>query len=154
MERSRRINNHWVQIIPIHNEVQFKLALSIRRTVFIEEQQVPEAIEMDEHDSLSDPICTHFLLVVDGLPAGTARTLDKGDRIKIQRFAILPSYRKGGYGSILLQSIEEHHASHHYVLSAQEHAIGFYERNGYVICGETFLEANIPHNDMEKVKTA
>ena len=154
MERSRRVNNHWVQIIPIHNEVQFNVALSIRRTVFIEEQQVPEVIEIDEHDRLDDPICTHFMIVVDGLPAGTARTLNKGDRIKIQRFAILAQYRKGGYGSIFLNEIEQYHASSHYVLSAQEHAIPFYEKNGYSVCSEVYLEANIRHKDMEKLKTA
>jgi predicted GNAT family N-acyltransferase len=34
-------------------------------------------------------------------------------------------------------------------LGAQTHAIAFYERLGFEISSEEYLDANIPHKDME-----
>ena len=42
---------------------------TIRETVFVAEQGVPLALEMD----VRDRICSHVLALVDGCPAGTAR---------------------------------------------------------------------------------
>jgi predicted GNAT family N-acyltransferase len=36
------------------------------------------------------------------------------------------------------------------VLSAQTHAIGFYEKFGFVVEGGEYLDCNIPHRDMRK----
>lgn len=139
------------QLIAVHNQVQLNLCLKIRETVFIEEQQVPRDIEIDEHDHLGDPICTHYLFVENGMPIGTARTLDKGNgKLKIQRFAILKDARRDGNGKRLLGLIEKASKAHHFVLSAQEHAIGFYEKCGYHVVSDVYLEANIRHKDMEK----
>ena len=38
------------------------------------------------------------------------------------------------------------------ILSAQEQAMGFYERCGYTaVTGESYLDAGIPHQDMARV---
>ncbi len=50
--------------------------LAIRRTVFIEEQGVSEA---DEVDGL-DPVALHLLAMQDAAPVGTARLLVEGRR--------------------------------------------------------------------------
>jgi predicted GNAT family N-acyltransferase len=84
------------------------------------------------------------------MPIGTARTLNKENAVKIQRFAILKKDRKGGHGSFFIQEIERISQGQHFILSAQEHAIPFYEKNGYSIISEAYLEANIIHKDMEK----
>ena len=136
----------------VHNEIQLRHILKIREEVFIQEQEIPYALEIDEHDRLDDPVCIHFLLIVDGMPAGCARAIDnKNGSIKIQRIAISKNCRKKGYGSFLLKSVEDHYQSNYYKLSAQEYAIPFYERNGYQVANEeTYLDADIPHKDMEK----
>ncbi|MEO1853860.1 GNAT family N-acetyltransferase [Chromohalobacter sp.] len=117
---------------------------AIRKTVFIEEQQVPQDEEWDGRD----PRCLHVLLRVEGRPMGTARLLPDG---YIGRVAILREGRGQGLGLRLMEAVMEkarqqgHDAVH---LDAQTYAIPFYERLGFVAHGETFLDANIPHRHM------
>ena len=118
---------------------------AIRRTVFALEQGVPIEIELDG----LDPSCKHALaLLPDGRAVGTARIREDGH---IGRIAVLVDWRRRGIGARLvehmtlwavareLQSVD---------LDSQEHAIGFYERLGFAVSGETFVEAGIPHRNM------
>ena len=135
----------------VHNEVQMRLCIRIREEVFINEQMIERHLELDEHDVLGDSNCTHYLLSVDGMPVGTARTQKIAESsFKIQRVAISKSYRKAGYGKILIQKIEDYLKASHYLLGAQEHAIAFYEKCGYTISSDVYIDANIRHRDMEK----
>lgn len=144
--------NEFILIHVAHNDIQMRLCLKIREEVFIKEQNVPRDIEIDEHDVLVDPVCKHFLLVVNGMPAGTARAITLEDQsIKIQRVAIYKKYRGLGFGKVLLNKIEDYYQASKYVLGAQEHAIPFYEKLGYVITSDIYLDADIRHKDMEKV---
>lgn len=134
-----------------HNDIQMRLCLKIREEVFITEQSVPRDIEIDEHDILTDPICKHFLLIVNGMPAGTARAITLEDEsIKIQRVAISKKYRGLGLGKILINEVEAYYSASKYVLGAQEYAIPFYEKCGYVVCSDIYMDANIRHKNMEK----
>lgn len=143
--------NETILVHKVHNDIQLRHCLKIREEVFIQEQQVDRDIEIDEHDTLVDPVCTHFLLIVNGMPAGTARAITLEDKvIKIQRVAISKSYRGGGFGAVLLKAIEDNFDASKFILGAQEHAIPFYERQGYVICSDTYIEADIKHKNMEK----
>lgn len=145
------MKNEIIQLIQVHNQVQLNVCLKIRETVFIIEQNVPREIEIDEHDTLEDPIYTHYLYVVNGMPVGTARTLQKpNNTIKIQRFAILKEARSKGYGKRMLSAIETTSKGQRFVLSAQVHALNFYEKCGYHVTSEVYLEADIQHRDMEK----
>lgn len=120
---------------------------AIRRTVFIDEQGVPEALEWDEQDAAA----VHLLaLADDGSPIGCARLLPDAH---IGRMAVLPAWRGRGVGRALLAAAEdEARARGHAVvaLSAQTHAAGFYARTGYVAVGEVYEEAGIPHIAMRK----
>jgi len=120
--------------------------LSIRHTVFVEEQGVPVEEERDEHDADS----IHFLARdASGHPIGTARLLDSG---RIGRVAVLREWRGRGLGRALMESvIAEAHRRRmtrpH--LHAQVQTISFYESLGFVVCGEEFEEAGILHREME-----
>lgn len=119
-------------------------ASEIRRKVFIDEQNVPQE---EEWDGL-DPECQHFLAMLDGQPVGTARLLPDAH---IGRVAVLASARGTGIGVLLMQAAIEaaRHAGHTQVaLSAQVHALAFYEQLGFVAHGEEFLDAGIPHREM------
>lgn len=118
---------------------------TIRQTVFIEEQRVPVALEWDEHD----PGALH-LLVRDGhgQPIGCARILADGT---IGRMAVLPVWRRRGVGRALLAAAIDYGREQGWPqvrLSAQTHAIGFYEHAGFAVCSDTYLDAGIPHRDM------
>lgn len=117
----------------------------IRTAVFIYEQQVPEDLEWDEFD----PVSLHVLaLNSDDQPIGTARLLPDGH---IGRMAVLKEWRGKGIGSAMLQRILEessHRGMQKAMLNAQMAAIKFYEKFGFQVSGEEFMEAGIPHIKM------
>ena len=144
-----------VRCVRVSNRAQFIHCTAIREKVFIVEQNVPREIEIDEHDRLDDPLTRHYLLMVDGHPLGTARTLMKEPGIlKIQRFAMMKSVRGQGLGKQFLLSIEADSdpSIKTFILDAQVHAIPFYESCGYTVIGEQFLEAGIEHKTMLKAR--
>jgi len=120
---------------------------AVRRTVFIDEQGVPEEMEWDEYDFVS----THWLAIADdGNPIGCARLLPDGH---IGRMAVLPAWRGSGVGRALLAAVlRTAQARGHRTLrlSAQTHAAGFYVRAGFAALGPEYEEAGIPHVAMQK----
>lgn len=128
-------------------------AYAIRRKVFIEEQNVPEELELDEYDCHVDT--KHVLLVNDeGNAVGTARFRPYGNGIlEVERVSILPGQRGRGAGRMLMEAIEAEARKVGYncmKLGAQLHARNFYERLGYQTYGEVYLDAGIEHIDMLK----
>ena len=120
---------------------------SVRRAVFIEEQNVPESIELDG----TDPECSHVLASDEsGNPIGTARIDGSG---KIGRMAVLLEHRGRGVGTKMLEAIIEHGRSSGitvFYLSAQIGAVGFYMKMGFKTYGEQFQEAGITHVKMRR----
>lgn len=118
---------------------------AVRRIVFIKEQHVPEALELDESDS----ICHHVLVTdADNKPVGTGRIGPDG---RIGRMAVLKEYRGQGVGSALLAALLDYARQEQYAgvyLHAQLDAIPFYEKHGFMANGETFMDAGIPHRTM------
>lgn len=118
---------------------------SLRRTVFVIEQQVPEELEWDEADALSLHALVHD---GDGLPVGTGRLLPDGH---LGRMAVLRERRGQGAGSAVLEFLIDQarqRGMRLLQLHAQTHAIGFYARQGFVVQGGEFMEAGIPHRLM------
>ncbi|NNK78161.1 MAG: GNAT family N-acetyltransferase [Litoreibacter sp.] len=122
--------------------------LAVRRRVFIEGQNVPEAEEVDGRDAE----CIHYLAEADGQPVATARVLPLDDVAKIQRVAVLEALRLRNHGSDLMRFIlsdlgqETRFSSAK--LGSQTHAIGFYEKLGFTAYGPEYDDAGIPHRDM------
>lgn len=137
----------------VSSPAELARCLSIRRTVFIEEQGVPEDLELDGHDD----DCVHFLVVDGGNDVGTARLtiLDgpDGQRGKAQRVAVVQSHRKRGVGAIVMGALEQEARDRGcatVVLSSQVTAIPFYERLGFKAHGDVYDDAGLPHRDMTK----
>lgn len=126
-------------------------SIAIRSEVFIEEQKVDPSLEIDELEDQT----VHIVGYQDDLPVCTARLLIKDkDTVKVQRVAVLSSHRKRGIGRKLLRFIEDSarddlNASR-LILDSQDHAISFYEKEGFSVQGEGFLDAGIPHHFMQK----
>ncbi|MGD9729140.1 MAG: GNAT family N-acetyltransferase [Nitrospiraceae bacterium] len=118
---------------------------TIREAVFIVEQAVPEELEWDG----LDPVCAHVLAWNEnGEAIGTARM--QADGI-IGRMAVLKEWRLCGVGAALLRSLLDLAARQgmsRATLAAQIHAIGFYERAGFYVAGEPFMDAGIQHRMM------
>ncbi len=118
---------------------------TVRRTVFIEEQRVPETLEWDAWD---EPSLHVLALDATGAPIGCARLLPTG---KIGRMAVLAQWRGKGVGrsmlQMLLQAARQQGLSR-IELSAQVGAIPFYQKSGFRECSGTYMDAGIPHRDM------
>jgi predicted GNAT family N-acyltransferase len=118
---------------------------AVRRAVFVEEQNVPESIELDGRDS----DCWHVLACDgSGKAIGTARMDSDG---KIGRMAVLREYRGRGVGRKILEAMMEYGRSHgmaDFHLSAQIDAVDFYKKMGFEPYGEPFEEAGITHVHM------
>ena len=123
---------------------------AIRRVVFIDEQAVPEELEMDDLDGEA----IHLLATVDGRPAGTARLLLRDEVGKIGRVAVLADQRGTGLGAALIRAaLDELRAVPGVTtakLGAQVHALRFYERLGFTAFGPVYDDAGIPHRDMTR----
>jgi predicted GNAT family N-acyltransferase len=117
----------------------------VREEVFIKEQHVSIALEWDGMDEPAQ----HLLAVsVAGEPIGCARLTGDGN---IGRMAVLKPWRGFGVGSALLTravSLYQQQGADRIMLSAQMHAIPFYEKFGFKGCSEPYLDAGILHIDM------
>ncbi len=113
--------------------------------VFIIEQQVPELLEWDEFDVVS----LHALAEdMEGHAVGTGRLLPDG---YIGRMAVKREWRGRGVGGTILGFLIDcarKRGDRTVNLNAQTHAIGFYQRYGFVAHGEEFQDAGIPHRQM------
>lgn len=125
-------------------------ALAVRRSVFIDEQGVSEAEEVDGRDAGA----LHLVAVEpDGAVVATCRLLAAGEKIKVGRVAVLPRARRRGLALALLRAADAHAAAlggERLVLAAQTYAMGLYEQAGYAPFGDPFLDAGIEHVWMEK----
>jgi predicted GNAT family N-acyltransferase len=125
-------------------------AYSVRRQVFIVEQQIAEN---EEWDGLDDT-ALHFIALDGELVVGTARVrFPSAGYAKIERMAVLKPFRLQGFGRSILVCIEGELKKRRIgqaVLHAQVTAIPFYRFCGYEESGPIFLEADIEHVKMHK----
>jgi predicted GNAT family N-acyltransferase len=122
-----------------------KDAAAVRIAVFVQEQNIPEELEWDEMDAVS----LHAVAYDEqGVAVGTARLLPDAH---IGRMAVIQSARGREIGTRLLQRLiaeAEQRGELEVILNAQQSAISFYERLGFVGEGDLFDDAGTPHRKM------
>ena len=136
-----------INVVEITEPLQMDQAWTIRRKVFIEEQHVPEEIEMDADDAHA----IHALALDGKTPVGCGRMVMHDGYVKIGRMAVLRERRGEGIGRNILTFLMERARQQGFdraVLHAQLTAEGFYLKNGYLPEGEVFEEAGIAHRQM------
>ena len=156
-----------ISVVRVGSPEQRAAMTAIRMAVFVQEQNVAAEREMDALDD--DPATVHVLaLDADGTPLGTARLLPphhEGEPAHIGRVAVSAAARGLGVGALLMAALEAEALDRFGVvadgtrtvsveLSAQEQALGFYARLGYVARPERYLDEAIWHRDAVKVVTA
>lgn len=139
-----------ITICKITRPEDLEKCFHIRTVVFIEEQQVPAAEEIDG----LDPEADQFLLSVDGVPTATARVRYLDNIAKIERVAVLKVRRGLNIGRRLMEYIiaDIHHRPDITTLKlgAQTQVIGFYQKLGFTAHGAEFLDAGIKHQWMTR----
>lgn len=123
-----------MKITLAQTEAERQACFDIRRAVFIDEQQIPEAEEWDADDAT----CLHYLA---GQNAGTARLIAKGDTAKIGRVAVVKAHRGTGLGVQIMTAVMQDAKARGFaqaVLESQTYAIPFYARLGFVAEGPEY----------------
>ena len=119
-------------------------ALLVRAIVFMEEQNVSYAEEMDAYDREALQIIGE----IQGEPIATARIRFLDGTAKLERLAIRKAWRNQGHGDRLLEfmlALARERGFRKFKLHAQARLRAFYEKHGFQAEGDPFLEAGIPH---------
>ncbi|TMW72981.1 GNAT family N-acetyltransferase [Alteribacter natronophilus] len=137
----------------VKSEKEKEDAFQVRRTVFVDEQHVPEEEEIDEFEEEA----VHFVAYADSegeKPVGAGRLRILDDIGKVERICVLKEFRTQGVGDRIMQKIEEEaerHPIEELKLNAQVQAERFYKRLGYETISGEFFDAGIPHVAMRKI---
>lgn len=132
----------------VDNQKQIEIAFEIRKQVFVIEQNVSQ-----ERESMDDEDAIHYVATVNGESAGAARyrIMEKG--AKIERIAVLNTFRGKRIGeAILLKILEDLKNEEKVYLYAQVNASQFYIKNGFRQTDNYFLDAGIEHVEMDFIK--
>lgn len=125
-------------------------ALELRRKVFNGEQGIRPEADQDGRDDRA----LHILASdEDGTLVGTCRVVIVGDVAMLGRLAVERSQRRRGVGRAVLEAAERASGAagaQRVALHAQVPVQRFYERGGYSVYGEIFVEEGIEHVAMEK----
>ena len=116
----------------------------IRFEVFVDEQNVPEELEIDGLDDEAK----HVLAYIDGKVIGTGRILSDGH---IGRVAVQKKYRGLGIGKAIMRELirwAQAAKVQKLWLSSQWHARGFYVELDFECIGKKYEEAGIDHIKM------
>jgi predicted GNAT family N-acyltransferase len=135
-------------------DVRLEQAIRVRLEVFVAEQRVPLEDEIDEHDGSDDPTAVHAIVREGDVPVAAGRAyLQEPGVVRIGRMAVTKSARGRGVGRDILEALmhdARRRGVRRAVLAAQVHARTFYEKAGFAIAGEEFVEAGIAHIEMAR----
>ena len=137
-----------MSVVEVHlaeSEADLKACMDVRRVVFMEGQECPEA---EEFDGLDDS-CAHFAASVDRNIVGTCRMRKMRAFIKLERVAVLAESRMHGVGRAINEAAFAYARQNHPTLLLMAHAqapvLDFYLRQGMVPVSDVFYECGIPH---------
>lgn len=119
---------------------------AVRWTVFVAEQGIDAAVEFDADDAH----CQHVLARDDaGQAIGCGRLARDG---RIGRLAVLENWRGKGVGGALLRGLIDlarNQGLNQVYVHAQTNVLVWYQKQGFITAGETFIEAGIEHRLMQ-----
>ena len=142
-----------LKIIKVKTQEELNYCASIRKQVFYDEENAPEALYIiDGNDR--DKSTLNLLGFANNIPVATVRLIKINNTIcKIQRMSVLNNYRNNGYAKELLFFLENCAKEYKYKmieLDSSLKAVGFYEKYGYTRISDIFYEDNRPHIKLKK----
>ena len=142
----------------LESEKDRSLGFNLRTEVFVNEQDVPKELELDEKDNSEHTI--HIGYFNGDELIGVARLIDVDKEvIHIVRVAIDKNHRGKGIGNRLILGCEDIaknvlNKDFTIELGAQFYAENFYKKLGYNrINNNVYIDAGIKHIDMRKTIT-
>ncbi len=133
----------------VETEEELQDAYKVRFTVFVNEQGVPEELEIDELEQEA----LHFIGYGNKGPVAASRMRFVDGYAKMERICVLQSQRGKGFGRDILLFMEDkakEKGMKKAKLNAQIQAEKFYQSLGYETISGEFMDAGIPHVTMTK----
>lgn len=120
--------------------------LKVRSEIFVLEQKcLYQDMDDKDYDSL------HIFYENEGRIEAYLRAFLKEDGV-VQMGRVLTRHHGMGLGGKLLKlgiaQVRERYSPRQIYIEAQCYAIGYYEKEGFQVCSEEFLEDGIPHVQM------
>ncbi len=126
------------------NQAYILQCQAVRRSVFVVGQGVHEEVDFDGKDT----VCAHLLLLFADEAVGTLRIRRTDEGTKLERIAVLDTYRGKQFGKLLVETALALVSGKVY-LHAQTRSQGFYQRVGFIVEDPTiYFEDDIPHVTM------
>ncbi len=135
----------------IHGDQDLAEVFKIRREVFCEEQHISEEEEFDDLDKEA----LHVIISEKQQNVAVGRLVKIDHYYKIGRIAVLKECRGMHYGDFVVRMLVDKAfqlGAKEVHVGAQTYAKGFYEKIGFKVDGEQYIEAGIPHLPMKIVK--
>lgn len=136
-----------VKIISTKEELH--AAFNIRKTVFVDEQQVPVELEIDKFEDEA----IHFICSDGEEYVGASRLRFVDNYGKLERICVLKNARGKHFGKKLITAMENEIKKQGIAearLHAQIQVVPLYESVNYIVDSDEFMDANIPHVEMVK----
>ena len=136
----------------VFGTAEYRLECDLRHAVLRE----PLGLSFTAEELANEQDQLHFGLFEpeDNLVACVvAVRLSPGDA-RIRQMAVSPGHQRRGVGTRLMKELEKHLRSRGYtnlVLHARASAVEFYEKLGYAVIGDEFIDVTIAHVRMVKV---
>ena len=129
---------------------EYAAAIRLREEIL----RKPLGLVLSPEELSAEPECHHFvgLAGTEVIATLLLKPLD-AQTVKMRQVAVAPALRRSGVGAGLVRFAEQFARELGFqtiVAHARETAVGFYQRLGYAVEGETFLENTIPHRRVSK----
>jgi GNAT superfamily N-acetyltransferase len=139
--RTRDVTFHEVRV----GSLEYRGAVRLREAVL----RAPLGLTLSAEEMAVEPECHHFVGVAGEEVIATLllKPLD-AVTVKMRQVAVLPAWQGTGVGARLVRFAEEaarERGFRRIVAHARDTAVRFYQRLGYAVEGEPFLEQTIPH---------
>lgn len=130
---------------------EYRLECRLREEVL----RRPLGLSLSDEDLADEEHQLHFGLFEPGnhLVACVVAVRLSPTEARIRQMAVSPRHQRKGLGQRILRELESHLGARGFktlVMNARTSAMGFYERLGYTIAGEEFVDVTIPHVTMIK----
>jgi len=137
-------------LVVSHGSPIYWQAVELRRRIL----RHPLRLDFTDEELTAESAETHIVAITEGQVIGCLVMVPKPEGgVKMRQVAVEPALQGRGLGTRLVSFCEEWARTEGFSrieLSARETAVRFYERLGYEIVGEPFVEVTIPHRKMVK----
>jgi N-acetylglutamate synthase-like GNAT family acetyltransferase len=133
-----------------YNSIEYREMINLRMEILRKPLGLsftPEALEKEKEDILIGAFDD------EKITACCILTKIDSSIIQLRQMAVHPKMERNGLGASILafaENIARDAGFRILIMHARKTAVGFYEKQGYEIHGDEFLEVSIPHYEMRK----